>query len=115
MGSRKKMQQAKRNFVADPSLQLLLMTHTGPHKSATTVFSVNGTHVIYGGSAHQTDALMENFAHDNVNSSDVRRILLANMHGHIHPAKGMDTSFPNDIRIINPGPLFKGFYGEMSL
>ncbi|CAD7967856.1 unnamed protein product [Amoebophrya sp. A120] len=146
-------------LLQDFQMQLILLTHTGPHVSSTAVYTLNETHGIHGGSPELTHVLMRhssrvldghndppraeldpevdsnytggagaNLASCKANKGVVvedhsdkdlapfhpKRIpLLANIHGHIHPANGMDSTFPNHLKIINPGPLYLGSYAEV--
>ena len=94
--------------------QLILLTHMGSHASATSVFSFNTTHVIHAGSPAQTEVIMEHFGKRDVNDSNISIPLLCNIHGHVHPAQGLDSTLPNHIRQINPGPLYQGYYYEIN-
>ena len=40
--------------------------------------------------------------------------LFLDIHGHIHPSRGIVTMIP-DKTVINPGAMVNGFYGELTL
>jgi len=81
---------------ASTSKRFILLTHTPPYKTKVDV--------VYRG--------------EHVGSRAIRKFIeelapLAVVSGHIHEARGIDR-IGNSI-IVNPGPLFKGFYGFMSV
>ncbi|CAD7967717.1 unnamed protein product, partial [Amoebophrya sp. A25] len=95
--------------------QIILLTHTGPHSSATSALNINATHVVYGGSPGQTSAILKHFgARDVNNTHEVLPRLLCNLHGHVHHGVGIDSAaLPNQIKVINPGSLDLGSYAEL--
>ena len=40
--------------------------------------------------------------------------LILDIHGHIHPSRGIVTMIPGKT-VVNPGAIINGFYGELNL
>ena len=84
--------------------QTILLSHNGPLYSWTNAQQQLGTgeHWLYLGSME----LEKIFINDEN--------LILDIHGHIHPSRGIVTMIPNKI-VVNPGAIINGFYGEITL
>ena len=84
--------------------QTILLSHNGPLYSWTNAQQQLGTgeHWLYLGSMELEKIL--------INDEN----LILDIHGHIHPSRGIVTMIPSKT-VINPGALINGFYGELTL
>ena len=84
--------------------QTILLSHNGPLYSWTNAQQQLGTgeHWLYLGSME----LEKIFINDEN--------LILDIHGHIHPSRGIVTMIPNKV-VVNPGAIVNGFFGEISL
>jgi Icc-related predicted phosphoesterase len=84
--------------------QTILLSHNGPLYSWTNAQQQLGTgeHLLYLGSMELEKIL--------INDEN----LFLDIHGHIHPSRGIVTMIP-DKTVINPGAMINGFYGELTL
>ena len=84
--------------------QTILLSHNGPLYSWTNAQQQLGTgeHWLYLGSME----LEKIFINDEN--------LILDIHGHIHPSRGINTMIPGKT-VINPGAIINGFYGELTL
>jgi len=90
--------------VGNNNYQTILLSHNGPLYSWTNAQQQLGTgeHLLYLGSME----LEKIFINDEN--------LFLDIHGHIHPSRGIVTMIP-DKTVINPGAMVNGFYGELTL
>ena len=87
--------------------QILLMTHDGPHFSATTIdktTKLDQSADIMFGSQYLYNLLKE----------DAGKTFIANIHGHAHDGSPSDK-ITDKIRIINPGSLKFGEFAQLKL
>ena len=84
--------------------QTILLSHNGPLYSWTNAQQQLGTgeHWLYLGSMELEKII--------INDEN----LILDIHGHIHPSRGIVTMIPNKI-VVNPGAIINGFYGEITL
>ena len=84
--------------------QTILLSHNGPLYSWTNAQQQLGTgeHWLYLGSMELEKILIND---DN---------LFLDIHGHIHPSRGIVTMIPNKV-VVNPGAVVNGFFGEIAL
>ena len=84
--------------------QTILLSHIGPLYSWTNAQQQLGTgeHWLYLGSMQ-----LENIFINDEN-------LILDIHGHIHPSRGVVTMIPGKT-VVNPGAIINGFYGELNL
>ena len=84
--------------------QSLLLSHIGPLYSWTNAQQQlgSGEHWLYLGSMQ-----LENILINDEN-------LFLNIHGHIHPSRGIVTMIPGKT-VINPGAIINGFFAELTL
>ena len=84
--------------------QTILLSHIGPLYSWTNAQQQLGTgeHWLYLGSMQ-----LENIFINDEN-------LILDIHGHIHPSRGIVTMIPGKT-VVNPGAIINGFYGELNL
>ena len=84
--------------------QTILLSHIGPLYSWTNAQQqlVTGEHWLYLGSMQ-----LENIFINDEN-------LILDIHGHIHPSRGIVTMIPGKT-VVNPGAIINGFYGELNL
>jgi len=90
--------------VGNNNYQTILLSHNGPLYSWTNAQQQLGTgeHLLYLGSMELEKIL--------INDEN----LFLDIHGHIHPSRGIVTMIP-DKTVINPGAMINGFYGELTL
>ena len=90
--------------VGNSNYQTILLSHNGPLYSWTNAQQQLGTgeHLLYLGSMELEKIL--------INDEN----LFLDIHGHIHPSRGIVTMIP-DKTVINPGAMINGFYGELTL
>ena len=90
--------------VGNNNYQTILLSHNGPLYSWTNAQQQLGTgeHLLYLGSMQLEKIL--------INDEN----LFLDIHGHIHPSRGIVTMIP-DKTVINPGAMVNGFYGELTL
>ena len=90
--------------VSNNNYQTILLSHNGPLYSWTNAQQQLGTgeHLLYLGSMELEKIL--------INDEN----LFLDIHGHIHPSRGIVTMIP-DKTVINPGAMINGFYGELTL
>ena len=88
----------------DKEYQTILLSHIGPLYSWTNAQQQLGTgeHWLYLGSME-----LENIFINDEN-------LILDIHGHIHPSRGIVTMIPGKT-VVNPGAIINGFYGELNL
>ena len=88
----------------DKQYQTILLSHIGPLYSWTNAQQQLGTgeHWLYLGSME-----LENIFINDEN-------LILDIHGHIHPSRGIVTMIPGKT-VVNPGAIINGFYGELNL
>ena len=84
--------------------QTILLSHIGPLYSWTNAQQQLGTgeHWLYLGSMQ-----LENIFINDEN-------LILDIHGHIHPSRGVVTMVPGKT-VVNPGAIINGFYGELNI
>ena len=87
----------------NPDVQTLLLTHTGPFLSSTTIiYREKEKSNLWTGTKHLDQALKE-----------PKYNILANLHGHAHPCIGRTNI--GKVQIINPGSLVALQFGILSL
>ena len=91
-------------MVRNKQYQTILLSHIGPLYSWTNAQQQLGTgeHWLYLGSMQ-----LENIFINDEN-------LILDIHGHIHPSRGVVTMIPGKT-VVNPGAIINGFYGELNL
>ena len=100
----KKIINKKKKDAGDKQYQTILLSHIGPLYSWTNAQQQLGTgeHWLYLGSMQ-----LENIFINDEN-------LILDIHGHIHPSRGIVTMIPGKT-VVNPGAIINGFYGELNL
>ena len=100
----KKIINEVKKDAGDKQYQTILLSHIGPLYSWTNAQQQLGTgeHWLYLGSMQ-----LENIFINDEN-------LILDIHGHIHPSRGIVTMIPGKT-VVNPGAIINGFYGELNL
>jgi len=100
----KKIINEVKKDAGDKQYQTILLSHIGPLYSWTNAQQQLGTgeHWLYLGSMQ-----LENIFINDEN-------LILDIHGHIHPSRGVVTMIPGKT-VVNPGAIINGFYGELNL
>ena len=100
----KKIIKEVKKDAGDKQYQTILLSHIGPLYSWTNAQQQLGTgeHWLYLGSMQ-----LENIFINDEN-------LILDIHGHIHPSRGVVTMIPGKT-VVNPGAIINGFYGELNL
>ena len=100
----KKLIENVKKDAGNNNYQTLLLSHIGPLYSWTNAQQQLGTgeHWLYLGSMQ-----LENILINDEN-------LILNIHGHIHPSRGIVTMIPGKT-VVNPGAIINGFYAELTL
>ena len=100
----KKIINEVKKDVGNKQYQTILLSHIGPLYSWTNAQQQLGTgeHWLYLGSME-----LENIFINDEN-------LILDIHGHIHPSRGVVTMIPGKT-VVNPGAIINGFYGELNL
>ena len=100
----KKIINEVKKDAGDKQYQTILLSHIGPLYSWTNAQQQLGTgeHWLYLGSMQ-----LENIFINDEN-------LILDIHGHIHPSRGVVTMIPGKT-VVNPGAIIIGFYGELNL
>ena len=100
----KKIINEVKKDAGDKQYQTILLSHIGPLYSWTNAQQQLGTgeHWLYLGSMQ-----LENIFINDEN-------LILDIHGHIHPSRGIVTMIPGKT-VVNPGAIINGFYAELML
>ena len=91
----------------DDNSQILLMTHDGPHFSATTIDKTTRL-------KERKDILFGSEYLYNTLREDGGKRFVANIHGHAHDGAPCDKITDN-IRVLNPGSLKYGEFAQLTL
>lgn len=86
-----------------PDCDYVLLTHLGPVESPTSDLFL-GKETTHAGSKGLSELLKKH-----------GEKILCNVHGHSSLAEGMCKPYPSPVRVINPGGMTSGRFGELTL